>query len=123
VSTGAKIANDAVRIESEIDRAIPRVHVERRLAQALNRVRVRHATARVTFSDVNGPKGGRDVRCAVQFRVAGRPPISVTSVGTTPRLTFDAAYVSARRALDRALARWQASARRPKKYYVAKRLL
>jgi hypothetical protein len=115
--------NDAIRIESEIDRAIPREHVTRRLLQALRRKGPRHATARVTFSDVNGPKGGLDIRCIVQFTVAGRPPISVTSSAPTPRLAFDTSYDTAHRAFDRALDRWEHAARRPKKYYAAKRLL
>ena len=117
------ITNDAVRIESEIGRAIPRAHVAGRLRRALGRVRIRHATAEVTFTDVNGPKGGLDVRCVVQFALAGRPPISVARLGRTPRLAFDAAYEPARRALDRVLQRWEASERRPKKYFTAKRLL
>jgi hypothetical protein len=123
VVTARKPTNDAVRIETEIDRAIPRAHVVQRIGQALRRVRTRHATARVTFSDVNGPKHGLDIRCAVQFALAGKPPITVTEVGKTPRLAFDAAYAPARRGLDRALARWEESERHPKKYFVAKRLL
>jgi hypothetical protein len=117
------ITNDAIRIESEIDRVIPREHITRRLLQALRRKGPRHATARVTFSDVNGPKGGLDIRCVVQFVAAGRPPISVTSLAPAPRLAFDMSYDTARRAFDRALDRWEHAARRPKKYYAAKRLL
>ena len=120
MSTPDRITNEAIRIESGIERPIPRGHMTRRLTQALRRVR--HATARVTFSDVNGPKGGLDVRCVIQFVVAGRPPITVARVETTPRLAFDESYGLARRAFERAQDRWEHAARRPKKYFAAKRL-
>lgn len=111
-----------IRIENELGRRIPREHVIARLAQALRRLPVR-ATARVTFTDVNGPKGGPDVRCTVLVRLPGQPPVSVARAGTTPRLAFDTSYDRAIRQLERGRARWQDSRRHPKKYYVAKRLL
>ena len=115
--------NGAIRIFSETVRAIPRGHVGARLRGALTRTRGRRMTASVTFSDVNGPKGGADVRCALQFRLAGRPPISAIAVGTTPRLAFDAAYGRAWRRLDRAIEQARESARHPKKYYAARRIV
>jgi hypothetical protein len=33
---------------------------------------------------VNGPKGGRDCRCALEARAAGRKPVAVTSEAHTP---------------------------------------
>lgn len=112
-----------IRIENEIGRRIPRQHVLTRMAQALRRVLVQPASARVAFTDVNGPKGGADVRCTVLVSLPGQPPISITRAGTTPRLAFDASYDRATRQLERGRARWQDSRRHPKKYYVAKRLL
>jgi len=112
-----------IRIEHEVRRRIPRDHVMTRMAQALRRTPVRPASARVTFTDVNGPKGGPDVRCTLLVTLPGQPAISITRAGTTPRLAFDASYDRVLRRLERGRARWQDSHRRPKKYYVAKRLL
>ena len=123
MSTEDTSTNEVVHIESEIARAIPRAHVGRRLGEALSRMRGRRVTARVTFSDVNGPKGGLDIRCAVQVHLAGRAPISAVALGKTPRLAFDTAYTLTRRGLERVLDRRQESERRPKKFYAAKQLL
>src|SRR5690349_6120191 len=38
----------------------------------------------VYLSDVNGPKGGRDCRCAPEARPAGRQPVAVTNEAHTP---------------------------------------
>lgn len=112
-----------IRIENETGRRIPREHVMARMAQTMRRVVVRPATARVAFTDVNGPKGGADLRCTTVVSLPGQPPISVARVGTTARLAFDAAYARLLRQLERGRARWQDVRRHPKKYYVAKRLL
>ena len=112
-----------IRIENATQHRIPRQHVMTRMTQALNRVRVQPATARVSFSDVNGPKGGVDVRCALLVGLPGQPWICAERVATTPRLAFDESYARAVRQLEGGYTRWQESRRRPKKYYVAKRLL
>jgi hypothetical protein len=38
----------------------------------------------VHLSDVNGPKGGRDCRCALEARPAGRPLVAVVNEAHTP---------------------------------------
>lgn len=50
----------------------------------LSRFRDRLTRVEVHLSDVNGPKGGRDARCALEARVAGRQPDVVTSDADTP---------------------------------------
>jgi hypothetical protein len=113
-----------IRIDNETTRRIPRQHAMTRMRQALRRAAADTATtARVTFSDVNGPKGGADIRCALLVSVPGRPPIRAEDVETTPRLAFDASYARVLRQFERALGRRREASRRPKKYFAAKRLL
>jgi hypothetical protein len=50
----------------------------------LSRYRDRLTRVGVYLSDVNGPKGGRDCRCALEARAAGRKPVAVTSEAHTP---------------------------------------
>jgi len=50
----------------------------------LSRYRDRLTRVEVHLSDVNGPKGGRDCRCALEARPAGRQPVAVTSEAHTP---------------------------------------
>jgi ribosome-associated translation inhibitor RaiA len=123
VTTSDPTATDAIRIDNALERPIPRTHVRERLAEALRRAPLPSADARATFTDVNGPKGGLDVRCAVQVRLPGRPAIVVSRRGTTPRLAFDAACDRVLRTVEGARERFQDSRRRPRKYFAAKRLL
>ena len=116
-------SNEAIRIDSALAGPVPRTHVRERLAQLLRRAPVRPAVARAAFTDVNGPKGGLDIRCALQLRLPGQPPIVVTRRGTTPRLAFDAACDRVLRTLEQARERFRESRRRPRKYFAAKRLL
>ncbi len=52
-------------------------HIERRIAFALSRFSDRLDRIRVRFSDLNGPKGGQDKVCQVDFRLKGLGPASV----------------------------------------------
>jgi hypothetical protein len=123
VAMTRRTSEQAIRIDSALEQPVPRTHVRARLAEALHRAPVRPAVARATFTDVNGPKGGLDIRCAVQVRLPGQPAIVVIRRGTTPRLAFDAAYDRVLRTVEGARERFQESRRRPRKYFAAKRLL
>lgn len=112
-----------IRLDGHVGRAIPREHVVIRLTQVLSRSPFVPATAWVTFSDVNGPKGGADIRCAVLVRFPHLPVIRVESVASAPRFAFDQSYDRIVRQLERRRERWLDGRRRPKKYYLAKRLL
>lgn len=79
--------------------------------------------AKVTFFDDNGPKGGLGMRCAVDVRLPFRPAIRVEQVAETSRLAFDGAFAALERRLERDRERDRDNKRRPKKYFVAKRLL
>lgn len=54
---------------------------------------VAHAAALITrssvrFEDVNGPRGGNDVRCRVELHLTGRPPLLVEQGGSSPEAAF-----------------------------------
>ena len=116
-------AAKAIYIEGDIGPRIPRGHVTTRLSRALSRLPVQPVGARVRFSDVNGPKGGDDIRCTVLVELPRRPAIRVEHQAATPRLAFDASYDRLVRLLERSRERWQNERRHPKKYYAASRLL
>jgi ribosome-associated translation inhibitor RaiA len=98
-------------------------YVQEQLARVLARTRAGKVPARVVFGDENGPKGGRDTRCTVTVRVPRRAEIVVEHVAESPRLAFDGAFDSVRRQVDRRRDERRDQARRPKKYYAARRLL
>lgn len=112
-----------IRIDSTAGRRIPRAHITASLEKALKRIPGDPVTARVTFTDVNGPKKGVDIECGLLLTMPRRRPMRVVRRGTTPRVAFDLAYDSAARWLADLRDRDEQSRRRPKKYYAAKRLL
>ena len=67
-----EVSTDA---HTAIDTAVVTEIVEKGLARYQDRL----TRVGVHLSDVNGPKGGRDARCALETRPAGRQPVVVTS--------------------------------------------
>jgi ribosome-associated translation inhibitor RaiA len=104
------------------DRALS-ARVSTRVAAALASLRVTPVGAKITFFDDNGPKGGLAMRCALDVRVPYRPLIRVEEVAATTRLAFDGAFAHLERQLERYRERDRDIKRRPKKYFVATRLL
>ena len=100
-----------------------RARVAKVVGAALESIRLAPVRAKVTFFDDNGPKGGIAMRCAVSVRLPYRPAIRVEQVALTSRLAFDGAFAALERQLERYRERDRDIKRRPKKYYVAKRLL
>lgn len=98
-------------------------HVRRQMSAALARLHVTPVSAQVLFLDENGPKGGIDIRCALTVRLPRHPSVRVEHMAQTPRRAFDEAFTVLERQLGRDIERARESRRRPKKYYVAKRLL
>ena len=80
-------------------------------------------SARATFTDENGPRGGNAIRCALEIRLPRRAALHVEDVAGTPRLALDGALAKLERQLDRVLDTTREMRRRPKKYYVARRAL
>lgn len=93
-----------------------------RLRATLAPLKVAPIAAQASFTDDNGPKGGRALRCALMVRVPYRPAIRVERTAVTRRLAFDAAVDALERRLERYREEDRDSRRHPKKYYVAKRL-
>ena len=106
----------------EKDRAL-RARAVKVVGAALEPIKLAPIRAKVTFFDDNGPKGGRGMRCAVDVRLPYRPPIRVEQVAETSRLAFDGAFGALERQLERYRVRDRDIKRRPKKYFVARRLL
>jgi putative sigma-54 modulation protein len=110
-------------ITGSIGCPIPLGYVGARMRRVLSRLPVHPVTAHITFRDVNGPKGGNDIRCAVLVELPRQPSIRIERLGRTPRLAFDASYDRVVRRLEQYRERRQDTRRHPKKYYVARRLL
>ena len=106
----------------EKDKAL-RARAAKVVGAALEPIRMAPIRANVTFFDDNGPKGGLAMRCAMDVRLPYRPAIRVEQVAETSRLAFDGAFGALERQLERYRERDRDIKRRPKKYFVAKRLL
>jgi putative sigma-54 modulation protein len=96
--------------------------IESRLSKAVGHVPARPTSAFVNFIDVNGPKGGVDIRCSITLRLPPRKDVHVEAMGSTPALAFNTAADLLDRRLQRQVGRAIAARRRPKKYFVAKTL-
>jgi ribosome-associated translation inhibitor RaiA len=94
-----------------------------KLSSTLLRLQVKATTVRLQFSDENGPKGGVDTRCSLTVHVAHRPDLHADTVASDARLAFEGAFAALERQIERAKTRGRVRRRRPKKYYLAKRLL
>jgi ribosome-associated translation inhibitor RaiA len=81
------------------------------------------ARATVTFTDDNGPKGGRAMRCAVGLTLPRRAVVRAEHTATTVRLALDGVLDKLERDVAQLVERRRNAARHPKKYYAAKRLL
>ena len=104
------------------DRAL-RARIMAQLTAALAHLTTKPTTAQATLFDENGPKGGPAMRCAISVTVPYRPLIRVERVATTSGLAFDGAFAAIERQLERYRERDRDIKRRPKKYFVARRLL
>jgi ribosome-associated translation inhibitor RaiA len=93
--------------------------VEQKLQAVLRRGRVRATSAVVAFTDVNGPKGGVDIRCRVTVEAPGRPAQNASAYGTEARLALDGALEALERGLNRDRGKRRDLSRRPKKYFIA----
>jgi putative sigma-54 modulation protein len=124
-------ANDRPRSTSEsaiefVGLAITPVlkaRVTRQFRRALAGVQTRPVHARVSFADVNGPKGGLDVRCAIDVAIPRTKPFHAEELAADALTAFDQASAAITRQISRRLVRREDSGRHPKKYYAARRLL
>jgi ribosome-associated translation inhibitor RaiA len=100
-----------------------RARITKQMTRALERLGVKPVAADVVFVDVNGPKGGLDIRCALTIRLPYRPSLRAEDTAGDAQLAFDRSFAALSRQLERYRERQQERSRRPKKYFTAKRLL
>jgi ribosome-associated translation inhibitor RaiA len=100
-----------------------RALISRRLDAAFERHGVAPVSSHVAFADENGPKGGIGIRCGITAELPRRPTLHVDHVADTQRTAFDGALEALERQVTRDRGRLREQRRRPKKYFVAKRLL
>jgi ribosome-associated translation inhibitor RaiA len=112
-----------VEIEGLPGASALRAHINRKLEAAFARRRVKPVSIRVGFVDQNGPKGGPAVGCRLTLDIPRRPPLHVEHRAERARPAFEGASEALERQLTRERGRGREQRRRPKKYYVAKRLL
>jgi len=96
-----------------------RPFIQNKMTALTSRGRLRPISARVAFTDENGPKGGIGIRCALTVELPRRPTLHASGLGATPRLAFDAAHAALAHELTRERQRRRDAARRPKKYFAA----
>src|SRR5256712_13622127 len=100
-----------------------RPFIEEKMTAATGRGRLRPTAARVGFTDENGPKGGPGIRCALTVDMPRRRPLHVEDTAATPRQAFDLAFEALERRALQEIDRAPDPRRRPKKPFLAKRLL
>ncbi|HLL59709.1 MAG TPA: GPW/gp25 family protein [Allosphingosinicella sp.] len=78
--------------------------IEEQVRQRLARFEERITDVEIHVSDVNGPRGGAaDLRCTLEARVNGVPPVAVSDNGATVDRAILGAAKKAARALDHQL--------------------
>ena len=97
--------------------------VRARVAEALGRVDPQPTGAKIIFADENGPKGGVAIRCTIVHDMPKRRDFSVEGNGASLEVAFDDAFAALETSISRDRGRRRELVRRPKKYYLAKRLL
>jgi hypothetical protein len=99
-----------------------RLRVAARIRRTLTALPERATSARLTFTDQDGPRGGPVVRCAATVTLAGWGRLHVEDQGSTPGLALAGALDRLERRLDRRREIEREGKRRPKKYYAAARV-
>lgn len=97
--------------------------IRARVGETLSRVNPAPTVAKIIFADENGPKGGPGISCTIVHDMPKRRDFSVSELGETHEIAFDAAYAALETSVTRDRKRRRVLVRRPKKYFLAKRLL
>ena len=113
----------AIDLEGIVTEPVLRGHFSRRIRQTLAKLELAPTSVRIDFTDLTGPKGGVDKRCAMTLRLPRRAAVHVEHAAETLLTAFDGALDVLERRLTRTRKRERDAGRRPKKYYVAKREL
>ncbi|MBP9034941.1 MAG: HPF/RaiA family ribosome-associated protein [Planctomycetota bacterium] len=81
--------------------------VHTRLRHALGRFAHRIQDAAVSFEDVNGPRGGRDMQCRIKLLLRPRGEVNVSAVAVFPGAALsEAAQRACRCVRSRTRRRW-----------------
>jgi ribosome-associated translation inhibitor RaiA len=112
-----------VEIEGLTGRLALRALIGRKIAAVFEPRRAKPTIVRVLFVDENGPKGGVGIKCGITVEVPRRPAFHAEDRGETHRLAFDGAFDALERQVVSGRERRRAESRRPRKYFLAKRLL
>ena len=89
------------QVESDAERD---ARIEEQIRQRLARFEGRITDIEVHVSDINGTRGGAsDLRCTLEARVNGVPPVAVADHGSTVDRAILGAAKKAARALDHQL--------------------
>ena len=99
-----------------------KARITRQLRRTLVGVQTGPVHARVSFTDVNGPKGGLDVRCAIDVTIPRMAAFHAEEMAGDAVTAFDQSVAAISQQIARRLGRRQDSGRHPKKYYAARRL-
>jgi hypothetical protein len=100
-----------------------RTFVRQKIEAMFDGLRVQPVSVRIGFVDENGPKGGVAIRCGINVDFPRRRPIHLEHRANTERLAFDGVLALLDRTVEKERGRGRIARRRPKKYYLAKRLL
>ncbi len=84
-----------------------RAHAEERVRHALLRFREQVTWVRVQFTDINGPRGGVDIRCKIEAKVQTGGGIVVHETRETPFSALADATDAVRHSVARRLARFR----------------
>jgi hypothetical protein len=112
-----------IELEGLRARSTLRAFITRKIAATFSGMTTQPIAVRVGFVDENGPKGGVDIRCGINVDLPRRAPIHVEERAATERLAFDGALDALHHRIERERGKVRAERRRPKKYFLAKRLL
>lgn len=104
-------------------RSTLRTFITRKMAETFEGLARQPTTVRIGFVDENGPKGGVDIRCGIDIDLPRRAPIHVEERAESARLAFDGARLALETRIQRERERGRTERRRPKKYFLAKKLL
>jgi ribosome-associated translation inhibitor RaiA len=80
-------------------------------------------SARAVFTDVNGPKGGPGMRCALTVTLPRRAPLHLEHQAVTPGAALNAVLDKLDRRLVELRERTRDRRRYPKKYFAARQAL
>ena len=96
----ANIRVDGLRFDED-----DREYIRRRLGEKLGRHAKSVERVSVRLRDINGPRGGVDVRCRIKVVLSGLPSVVAEQQAATFRPALTGALASAERAVRRTLQR------------------